>query len=704
MRTTSKSLRRVPTPPDGSPPAGTGRLARIPGGHRTRWLVLLAWVAIIVVAGPFAGSVGEVEDNDAVSFLPRSAEATQVEQLLTRFPQDDVIPAVVVYARDGGLTAADRAAVEAQRQRLRPHAAGGDVAAPAVSADARAATLAVPLPDTDDIVDRVGALRTDVSTGLPPGLQVLVGGPAGDLTDSVEVFGDLDRNLLLVTVSVVALLLLLTYRSPVLWLLPLLAVGLASQLANAAVYLFGKHAGLPVDGQSAGILTVLVFGVGTDYALLLIARYREELHHHADRHVAMAVALRRAGPAIVASAGTVTVGLLCLLLADLNSNRSLGGVGALGVLAGLLAMVTLLPVLLTLVGRWAFWPFIPRAGTPVLQRRGSWAWVGGKLAGRPRRVWIGTAAVLAGVATAAGGLQVGLTQEESYTTTPESVTAQRVLAAHFPAGSGAPTDLVAAGTAAGAVAAAARDVAGVADVRAAERSTDGALVRLPVVLADAPDSDAAKETVRRLRSAVHAVPDAGALVGGPTAITIDTAAAADRDRRVVIPLVLVVVLAILVALLRAVVAPLLLMATVVLSFFAALGASRLLLDGGFGIEAVDQSTPLLGFVFLVALGVDYNIFLVHRVREEVARHGHRNGVLRALAATGGVITSAGLVLAGTFAVLGSLPLVMMVGLGVLVAVGVLLDAFVVRSVLVPALLLDAGRRSWWPGRLQHADP
>ncbi|TDB78010.1 MMPL family transporter [Actinomadura sp. KC216] len=505
---------------------------------------------------------------------------------------------------------------------------------------------------------------------------------------------------MLATVAVVTVLLLLTYRSPIIWILPLLSVALASQVANAFIYLLGKHAGMPVDGMGAGILTVLVFGVGTDYTLLLIARYREELHEHADRHEAMAAALRRSRGAIVASAATVIAGMLCLLVADINSSRGLGGVGAVGVLCGLAAMITLLPALLVVFGRWIFWPFVPRPGGPARQGR-VWAGVAASISARPRTYWIATAAGLAGLGLIAGTLRIGPSQAEMFRTEPESVAGQRLVAAHYPAGSSAPADVIAAAAAAGPVMDAARSTPGVAAVQEGGRSRDGALVQVSVTLRDAADSAAAERTVERLRGAVHAVEGANAVVGGPTAEALDGSEGASRDRLLVIPLVLLVVLAILILLLRAVTAPVLLLGTIVLSYFAALGAAWLLLKGPLGVDALDNSTPLLGFIFLVALGIDYNIFLMHRVRQEALASGHRTGVLRGLTTTGGVITSAGLVLAATFSVLMNLPITFMAGLGALVAVGVLLDTFIVRSLLVPALALDAGPRIWWPGRLAH---
>jgi RND superfamily putative drug exporter len=673
------------------------RLAGVPAG-RSAWLVVVAWLALGAAAGPLARQVSDVYENDVTAWVPRAAEATRARELASRFPGGQELTAVVVYARAGGLTDADRAKAAADRRVLAGLIPGRRVQPPVASPDGQALLLGVALDgrDEDATYDATVRIRRQVTAGAPPGLQVKVTGPAGFMVDAADAFGQIDTTLLLATVAVVAALLLLTYRSPVLWLLPLVAVFLANGIASAAVYLLASNGMLTVNGQSGGILTVLVFGAGTDYALLLVARYREELHRHADPHRAMAAALRRAGPVLLASAATVVAGLLCLLAAEMNNTRSLGPVGALGIACALLAMTTLLPALLVLCGRWLFWPRIPLSGSALRAERAVWARVGDRIARRPRAVWVATAVVLAALATGAIGMRTGIPGEDAYTTSPDAVAGQQLLARHYPAGAAAPAEVTADAAAEPVVTATVRATPGVAAVLPA--TSAGELMRVGVVLADPADSPAAERTVQRLRDALHAIPGADALVGGWTATNLDVATAAHHDRAVVIPLVLAVVFVVLAVLLRALVAPLLLIATVVLSFFAALGASWLAADRLAGFPAFDHQLVLIGFVFLVALGIDYNIFLMTRVREEVGRLGHRPGVLRGLAATGSVITSAGLVLAATFAVLSVLPVTWMVELGVLVAVGVLLDTFVVRSVLVPALALDAGAATWWPSR------
>ncbi|MGW2013744.1 MMPL family transporter [Streptomyces sp. NPDC001927] len=674
------------------------RMTAAPAGRRSKWLVLAAWLILAVALGPLAGKLGEVEDSSANAFLPRGAESARVNTELEKFrtdPKDAVMPAVVVYSGADARQTAD-----SDLTVFAPLAAEGErVSGPIPSEDGKALMTVVPLSTEDEITDRVDELRDVAGANAPPGVDVQVGGPAGSLTDQVAVFDSLDSTLMLATGLVVAVLLLITYRSPILWLFPLLAVGFAAVLTQVGTYLLAKYAGLPVDPQSAGILMVLVFGVGTDYALLLIARYREELHRHEDRHTAMRIALRRSGPAILASAGTIAVGLACLALADINSSRSMGLVGAVGVLCGFLAMITVLPALLVIAGRWVFWPFVPQHGTPARKARTVWARVGAAVARRPRWSWMMSVAVTGVLALSAVGIDMGLRQADMFQDKPESVVAQDRISAHFPSGSSDPAKVVTKADRAGEVKAAAAAVEGVSRVEDGERTQDGELATLAVVLADAPDSQGAKDAVDAVREAVHTVDGADALVGGTTAQTLDTQRAADRDLKTVIPVVLAVVLLVLMWLLRSLVAPVLLLATVVLSYFGALGASNLLFEHVLGYAGVDWSIPLMGFVFLVALGIDYNIFLMHRVREEADRLGHARGVLEGLASTGGVITSAGVVLAATFAVFAGLPLVTMAQMGILVGIGVLLDTFLVRTVLVPALALDLGRWFWWPGRL-----
>jgi len=669
-------------------------------GRWTKWIVLGLWVVVLAVAGPLAGKLTEVQKNDNSAWLPGSAEATKVADLQSRFGPDDIAPAVIVYERGGGVTAADRAKATADAARLQQvPGVTGQVIGPVPAEDGQALRTIVPIKIDADGWERIVGVVDDVrevTGGSANGLGVFLAGPAATAADSAEAFEGIDGTLLYTTLAVVTVILLITYRSPVLWLLPIVSAGVALTASQAVIYLLAKHAGLVVNAQSAGILTVLVFGAGTDYALLLVARYREELRRHEDRHEAMALALHRAGPAIIASAATVAVGMSCLTLAELNSTSGLGPVAALGIAVGLLAMVSLLPALLVICGRWLFWPVRPKQGSAEPTATGVWARLGARIARRPRVVWATTAVVLGVMSLGLLQLEAnGLSQADQFTSKPSSVTGEEALARHFAAGQGQPVIVIGDNSAAAQIRSTVAATPGISSVGDPVVRDD--LVMVEAVLDSAPDSDAAMATIERLRDAVHPVGDAQ--VGGMTAMTLDINAANDHDNRLIIPLVLLVVLVILGILLRAVVAPLLLIATVVLSFGAALGVSALVFRHVFGFAGEDTSFPLYVFVFLVALGIDYNIFLMTRVREESHQHGTRRGALVGLAATGGVITSAGLVLAGTFAALASLPLVAFAEIGFAVAFGVLLDTLVVRSVLVTALTLDLGRWMWWPSKL-----
>jgi putative drug exporter of the RND superfamily len=676
-------------------------------GRWSKWVVLAFWIVVVAVAGPLAGKLNSAQKNDASSWLPHNAESTEVAELAKRFTPSDVFPAVVVYERSGGpVTAADRAKAAADIQRF----AGvqdvtGKILGPIPSRDGHALQVVVPVKvgsegdDWQQLSPRVEQLRSIAHAGAGD-LHAYVTGPGGYFADFANVFSGFDTTLLYITALIVIVILLLTYRSPVLWVLPLACVFVALTAAQAVIYLLARHAGLTVNGQTAFILTVLVFGAGTDYALLLTARYREELRRHADRHQAMAVALGRAAPAIIASGSTVILSLLCLLVAELASTKSLGPVMAIGIAVGLCAMLTLLPALLVIFGRWVFWPRRPTLGSAEPTEHGLWARIGQRMARRPRLVWVMTAVVLGAMALGLTGLKAnGLQNKDAFRTTPESVTGEQVLARHFPAGAGDPVQVIGRAQAAGQLQSALSGSAGVTGVTR-PLVKDG-YAYLEGTLTSPSDSQASYRTIDRLRSTMHAIGGADAKVGGSSAVNLDIQRATRHDRNLVVPLVLGVVMVILGLVLRAVVSPLLLAATVVLSFAAALGVSALAFDHLFKFAGADPSLPLWTFVFLVALGTDYNIFLMTRVHEEAKRYGTRRGALIGLAATGGVITSAGVVLAGTFAALGTLPLVFITELGFAVAFGVLLDTFVVRSVLVTALNLDVGRWIWWPSRLSR---
>ncbi|GGV60067.1 putative membrane protein ActII-3 [Streptomyces longisporoflavus] len=690
-------------------------------GRRTKWLVVLFWLVVIVAAAPLAQKLTDAQDNQASSWLPGSAESTQVLEISEDF-RPEQIPAIVVYAREGGLTPADRVQIAKdarELEELRAHGIrGAETRGPLFDTrparDARAAQIFVPIimdekgwerigPAVDSIRERVGGTGEG-----DDGLAVHVTGPGGTSADFSEAFEGIDSTLLLAAGGVVVVILLITYRSPVLLLVPLLAAVVSLFTAQALIYLLAEHAGLTVNGQSAGILTVLVFGAGTDYALLLVARYREELRRHEDRHEAMQLALHRAGPAVIASGATVVVSMLVLLTADMNSTRGLGPVAAIGVAVALIAMLSLFPALLVVCGRWLFWPLVPHNGSDEPTERGVWARTGRRIARRPRLTWSITAVALAVVALGMTQLRAeGLSNADSFTDKPDSIVGQEVQAEYFDAGSGDPLVIVSNRAQGPRVRAVVARTSGVVPTSVVvppgtKRAYEGQVL-FEATTTDASDSEAAKRTVERVRDAVHAVPRADAQVGGNTAAIVDMDRATTHDNKLVIPLVLVVVLLILALLLRALVAPLLLIATVVLSFTAALGISALAFRYVFDYAGEATDFPLFVFVFLVALGIDYNIFLSTRIREEAGRQGTRAGVLTGLAATGAVITSAGLVLAGTFAALGTLPMVAFAEIGFAVAIGVLLDTFIVRSVLVTALFLDVGPKVWWPHALSK-DP
>ncbi|MGW3652710.1 MMPL family transporter [Streptomyces sp. NPDC000878] len=685
-------------------------------GRRAKWLVLVLWLVVLFLTAPFAQKLTDAQDNDAASWLPGSAESTQVLHLSEDF-RPEQIPAVVVYARESGLTAADRVRIveaKAEIEQLRDHGIrGAETRGPMYdrAVDPRAAQIFVPITMDEKgwerIAPAVDSIRDAAGTGAA-GLAVHITGPGGTSADFSEAFEGIDSTLLLAAMGVVVVMLLLTYRSPTLLLVPLLSVVVALFTAQALIYFLAEHAGLTVNGQSAGILTVLVFGAGTDYALLLVARYREELRRHEDRHEAMALALHRAGPAVIASGATVVLSMLVLLAAEMNSTRGLGPVAAIGVAVALLVMITLFPALLVICGRWIFWPVIPHNGSPDPTERGLWARMGRGIAVRPRMIWGITAAAL--IACSFGLMQLraeGLSNADAFTDKPDSIVGQEVSARYFPAGSGDPLVIISNQDQARQVGQAVAETRGVVPTslglpEGTKPAFEGKVLFEATMTAPA-DSEAAKQTVERVRDAVHAVPDADAQVGGGTAALLDMDKATTHDNILIIPLVLLVVLLILCALLRALVAPLLLIGTVVLSFAAALGISALAFRHLFDYAGESTDFPLFVFVFLVALGIDYNIFLTTRIREEAARQGTRKGVVTGLSTTGAVITSAGLVLAGTFAALGTLPMVAFAEIGFAVALGVVLDTFVVRSVLVPALFLDVGPKVWWPHRLARED-
>jgi len=688
-------------------------------------LLAVLWLFLASQGGPAIGQLSSVQSNDASTFLPADAESTRAAEAVRGLEATGALPAFLLVERPAGVTAADLAAARELAATL-PSLAVGEArlgtyltgqAGPAIpSQDGKAVLLAVPLdagevtaPDsagTEPLPEVVDALRAAALARFP-GAQTYVTGPAGLTADLSSAFGAIDGVLLLVAFGAVLVILVLVYRSPVLPFAVLLTSVFALSLAGLVVYHLADGGVLALNGQSQGILSILVVGAATDYGLLLVSRYREELRRHERARTALWRAWRAAVEPIAASGLTVGIGLLCLLLSSLNSNRSLGPVAAIGIAAALLSALTFLPVLL-LGGRWLFWPRVPRParagalehGAPRAPRRGIWDRVAGLVERHARRVWIVSAVVLAAFAAFFPTFRAdGVSQADTFLTSVESVQGGEVLAAHYPAGSGEPAEVVVPASAAAEATRVAQSVAGVDSVAAGPADASTAVV--DATLADGPDTTAATATVQRLRTALAAA-DVDALVGGTTATQLDTLDAARHDRALIIPVVGAAVLLVLVLLLRSVLAAVVLMACTVLSYAATVGVAALVFDHVLGFPGADPVVPLYAFVFLVALGVDYSIFLMTRVREESVRHGTRTGTLLGLRATGGVITSAGVVLATTFAALAVVPLLFLAQLAFLVAFGVLLDTLLVRSLLVPALAHDLGDRVWWPSRLRRS--
>jgi RND superfamily putative drug exporter len=803
----------------------------LPAGPRAKWAVFLVWlVGIFIAAGPanLPGKFSDAENNESTSYLPGDAESTKALAATEDLQGGELAPAVIVYRRESGLTPADRQKIVADARRLtekrfpgvvpdgaRAAAGGQEVSrggarprgvprgcagpttplpgqpsdyrpfvGPICSQDGKAAIVTAYLKGNgqgDRIFDPIDAWRDKVSDP-GGGLEVKITGGAGYSADAIKVFEDINGTLLLAALTLVIVLLILIYRSPIFLFIPLAAVMFAEVLSRSIGYGISEL-GVTVNGQSSSIMSILVLGAGTDYALLVVARYREELHKTADRHVAMRAAMRSAGPAVFASAATVIAALFCLTLAKVNGTSGLGPIAAIGVACACLSMLTLLPALLTIFGRRAFWPFVPhtadwvaarqtpasgvgrrcvegsrwRALLPVIgacllvalllplvllnallrkltrgaipslivgpldravfqpyelrrvrrervadATHGVWKRVGDVVAAHQVRVTVGTVAVLLLLSSGLAFFSTDLTTNDSYRTEVESVDGQKLLSRSFPAGASAPTDIVVPNPAG--VPAVTRAVEGVDGVESVSgpvaAGQRGVLVQ--ATLEPQPYSTAAFDLVEPIRDAAEEGTP-GTLVGGASAVEFDVRDAAAWDSKVIPPIVLLVVFLILVGLLRALIVPLVLIGTVIISYLAALGVGYFAFDVIFDFPGSDPSLPLFAFVFLVALGVDYNIFLLARAREEALVHGTREGMLRALAVTGSVITSAGIVLAGTFSVLALLPLVFLTEIGFVVALGVLLDTFLVRSVLVPALVLQIGPKVWWPSALAKRD-
>ena len=708
-------------------------------GRTPKWVRLLlptllfvAWLVGVAVGGPYFGKVDEVSSNDQTSYLPESADATRVQRLLGEFDDSGAIPAIIVFVSDDPLTEAQLTAISDDLASL-PNSPGVEAEiSPAIpSEDGRAVQAFVPIQSNADIGDTVASIGDSLRASAPRGVSVHVTGPAGFTADLIAAFAGIDTILLGVALAAVFFILILVYRSLLLPIAVLSTSLFALCVALLSVWWLAKAGILLLSGQTQGILFILVIGAATDYSLLFVSRYREELRVNTDTWVASIRALRGSFEPIIVSGGTVIAGLLCLLLSDLKSNSALGPVASIGIIFAMLAALTLLPAMLFALGRAAFWPRRPTFEPDVvaaergMPSRGIWTRLAKQIRRRPRLIWTVTTAILLVGAVGLTQLNaVGVPQSDLVLGASEARDGQTVLGEHFPAGSGRPVlvvveesalqdaaDVLLAHVGIEAVTVRSADSpSGSASVTqegivafgppgtpAPEPTVVGGDVLLQATLTDAADSDAAASTVRDLRAELRGT----AIVGGVTATAMDTNDASIHDRNLITPVVLGVILVILMLLLRSVVAPVLLVLSTALSFGTTLGVAALVFNGIFRFPGADPAVPLLGFIFLVALGIDYNIFLITRVREESIEHGTREGIVRGLAITGGVITSAGLVLAATFAALSVIPILFLVQIAFIVAVGVLLDTFVVRSLLVPALTYDIGRAIWWPSKLSR---
>ncbi|MGZ8768017.1 MMPL family transporter [Aeromicrobium sp.] len=649
--------------------------------------------------------VGEGQrDSSPTDTLPVGFDSTQAVALQERLPADDGSVAIVLWiAGKGELTQDQVGDLTGQAQALAGGAQGGPPPI-IISEDGTAAYSIVPVvaASSGENADRVEELRTHLTDDVPDGVKVQVTGPAGIQADIAKVFEGANFRLLLSTAGVVAILLIATYRSPVLWLIPLIVVGIADRLsAIIATRVMERVDYVSWDESTVGILSVLVFGAGTDYALLLISRYRDELKHNPSRHDAMARALTRTAHAVFSSSVTVFLGLLTLMLSAYPTTRGLGLACAIGIMVVASFVMVVLPAALVLFGRWIFWPRVPHVGEPsIVDGHSFWRRVGDRVAAKPVVFVVGTMAGLIVLMAGLFQIETGLRPVDQFLDTPEAIVAGERLGESFPAGTNDPVQVLTRDDSA-AVLAAVEKVNGISSARVTTEA-DG-IAQIDAVLEAKPGSNEARDTVVEVRDAVASF--SATHVGGGDAQSLDDSEASVNDRWVILPVILLVVLGALLVLLRSVVAPLLVVATVVATYAAAMGASWWIFTGVFGFSAMDVGVPLLAFLFLVALGVDYNIFLVTRAREEAVTHGSREGMLRGLTATGGVITSAGILLAAVFAVLGVLPLVVLAQLGAVIFVGVLLDTLIVRTVLVPALALALGDRFWWPrkvdGRAGH---
>jgi RND superfamily putative drug exporter len=695
-------------------------------------LVVIGWFMITGIFGPLFGKLSSVQENNNSNFLPKGSEAAQASDAIAKFSSDKAFnfPTLVLFEGTASPTAlatinshlasVPTLTLDGTSSKIGDYLLKGGQVTAFPSQDGKAILVNIPLdgesisevlPNDKPVLPAVvAAIRADIKPiASQIGMNSYVTGPGGILGDLFSAFGSLDSSLLLTTLGVVAIILIVVYRSPFLWIIPLLSAMFALTTAGGVVYLLAKNNIIDVDGQSQGILSVLVVGAATDYALLLIARYREELHHHESRFDAMKAAYKGVWEPILASGSTVAISLLMLLFSQLTSTKGLGPIGAIGIVSAMITILTFLPAALVLFGRWIFWPRKPRNDGDDHVLSGPWSKVANGIERKPRRAWIITGVILLGLAFTSTTLKAdGLGTVDTFTGNPESVVGQKLLVKHFPGGEGDPTQIVVAQGKADAVIAAVSDVKGVSEVSYAVdpitqnvKVVDGKVI-LNATLDKAPDSVEAGKYITPIREAAKKA-DSTALVGGTSAVYFDVRTANSHDNKTIIPIILFVITIILGLLLRSILSAVVLLGTVVLSYFATLGACALVFNHAFKFAGGDNSFPLFAFIFLVALGIDYNIFLMTRVREEAGKIGTRAGITKGVTVTGAVITSAGIVLAATFAVLGLLPLVPLAELGFAVAFGVLLDTLIVRTILVPALVHEIGPKIWWPSKLQKSE-
>ena len=702
-------------------------------GRKPLWIaiiVVVAWLGVSGAAGPLFGKLSTVQKNDNSDFLPKNAESYKFTEEYKAFSDgsDRAIPALVLFT--GEVDEQKTAAANAFLQTLPSKSLNGHSGktigeylikgAPIFafpSQDGKALLGSISF-DSKLIGNQIGkepalpivveSIRTySEEFAKSGGYEAHVTGFAAIFADLFKAFGGIDSTLLLWTLGIVALILIVVYRSPILWIFPLFSALMAESMAGAVIYILAKNDILTLDGQSQGILSVLVIGAATDYALLLIARYREELHKHDSRFESMGIALKGVLEPIIASGSTVTLGLLVLLLSQLSNNRSLGPVGAIGIVSAMFTILTLLPALLVLFGRWVFWPRIPRHDDVDEKLTGFWSKVANATANSPKKFAAITSLILILMVALVPTLKAdGISTLDGFTKKPKSLIGQELLLEHFPGGQNQPTQIIVSQDKAEAVAASVKSVAGVASVvpeikdpaNPTPMVVNGRVV-LDATLSAPADSNEARALIPAIREAAKSI-DESAVTGGTSAVFHDVDIASRHDRNLIIPIVLVIIAIILALLLRSILAAGVLLATVILSFAATLGVSAFVFNHVFNFPGADTSFPLFTFIFLVALGIDYNIFLMTRVREEALKLGTREGTIKGVTVTGGVITSAGIVLAATFTVLGVLPLVALAEIAFAVAFGVLLDTLVVRSLLVPALVHIIGKRIWWPAKLE----